>query len=145
MAGSIDVMLLDLNLDTLESLPKDFDPTTVINDLPLPVANDVKLVNGIEKPTEIDLGRNVHSSCLEVTEPDADDEVTGEREAYMASVLAAYQKHMLERTKHHLGNNLFASYSVDCYVYDLVIYLTNLPHRQITAGFGVHVYIYVVI
>ncbi|PWA97804.1 hypothetical protein CTI12_AA025840 [Artemisia annua] len=103
MTGSIDVMLRDLNLDILESLPKDFDPTTVINDLLLPVANDVKLVNGIEKPREIFLGRNVHSSCLEVTEPDADDEVTGEHEAYMASVLATYQKYILERTKHHLG------------------------------------------
>ncbi|GJZ32006.1 serine decarboxylase-like protein [Tanacetum coccineum] len=72
-------------------------PTTVINDLLLHVANDVKLVNGTEKPREIVLGRNVHSSCLEVTEPDADDEVTSEREAYTASVLATYQKYLLER------------------------------------------------
>ena len=143
MAGSIDVMLRDLNLNTLESLPKDFDQTTVINDLLLPVANDMKLVNGIEKPREIVLGRNVHSSCLEITEPDADDEVTGEREEYLASVLATYQKSMLERTKHHLGNNFFSSYSVDFYAYDLVIYLTNLPHREITAGFGVRVRLYI--
>ncbi|GKF26247.1 hypothetical protein Tco_0082141 [Tanacetum coccineum] len=109
MAGGIDVMLRDLNLDKVESLPEDFDPTTVINDLLLHVANDVKLVNGIEKPTEIVLGRNLHSSCLDVTEPDADDEVTGEREAYTSSVLATYQKYLLERNKHHLGNNFFAS------------------------------------
>lgn len=134
MAGSIDVMLRDLNLDTVESLPADFDPTTVINDILPPVVNDAKLVNGIEKPREIVLGRNVHTSSLEVTEPDADDEVTGEREAYMASVLARYRKSLLERTKHHLGNNFFASYLVDCYVSDLVIYLINLPYREITAG-----------
>ncbi|GJV81328.1 serine decarboxylase-like protein [Tanacetum coccineum] len=103
MAGGIDVMLRDLNLDKVESLPEDYDPTTVINDLLLHVANDVKLVNGIEKPTEIVLGRNAYSSCLEVTEPDADDEVTCEREAYTASVLATYQKYLLERNKHHLG------------------------------------------
>lgn len=117
MAGSIDVMLRELNLESVESLPDDFDPTTVINDpLPPPVADDDcsginvnnggKLVNGNEKVREIVLGRNVHTSCLEVTEPDDDDEVTGEREAQMASVLARYRKSLLERTKHHLGMNL---------------------------------------
>ncbi|GJV81325.1 serine decarboxylase-like protein [Tanacetum coccineum] len=107
MAGGIDVMLRDLNLDKVESLPEDFDPMTVINDFLLHVANDVKLVNGTEKPTEIVLGRNLHSSCLDVTEPDADDEVTGEREAYTASVLATYQKYLLERNKHHLELRLW--------------------------------------
>nr|GEZ21909.1 serine decarboxylase-like [Tanacetum cinerariifolium] len=100
--GSIDVMLRDLNLDKVESLPEDFDPTTMINDLLLHVSNDVKLVNGTEKPRVIVLGRNVHSRCLEVTEPDAADEVIGEREAYTSSVFATYQKYLLERNKHHL-------------------------------------------
>lgn len=104
MAGSIDVMLHDLNLETVESLPDDFDPTTVINDPIPPIVDAAKSVNGIEKPREIVLGRNVHTTCLEVTEPDVDDEVTGEREAYMASVLARYRKSLVERTKHHLGN-----------------------------------------
>ncbi|KAI3774543.1 hypothetical protein L1987_49101 [Smallanthus sonchifolius] len=73
MAGSIDVMLRELNLETVESLPDDFDPTTVINDPVPPVADDCsgvngeKLVNGKEQPREIVLGRNVHTSCLEVT------------------------------------------------------------------------------
>ncbi|CAH1447048.1 unnamed protein product [Lactuca virosa] len=66
----------------------------------------VKSINGKEKPREIILGRNVHTTCLEVTELDADDEVTGERESYMASVLARYRKSLLERTKHHLEGNL---------------------------------------
>nr|GEX89232.1 serine decarboxylase [Tanacetum cinerariifolium] len=105
MAGSIDVMLNYLNIVIVESLPEDFDPATSINDLLPPVTNDVKLVNRIKKPREIVLGRNVCASCLEVTKPDADDEVTGECEAYMASVLATYQKSLLEITKHHLGNN----------------------------------------
>lgn len=52
---------------------------------------------------EIVLGRNVHTMSLAVTEPEADDEVTGDREAYMASVLARYRKSLVERTKHHLG------------------------------------------
>lgn len=56
-----------------------------------------------EKKREISLGGNVHTTCLEVREPDADDEVTGDREAYVASVLARYRKSLIERTKYHLG------------------------------------------
>lgn len=52
---------------------------------------------------EVVLGRNVHTTCFEVKEPDADDEETGEREATMASVLALYRRSLVERTKHHLG------------------------------------------
>lgn len=52
---------------------------------------------------EILLGRNVHTTCLAVTEPDANEEFTGDKEAYMASVLARYRKTLLERTKYHLG------------------------------------------
>lgn len=52
---------------------------------------------------EIVMGRNVHTSCFAVKEPDADDEETGEREATMASVLALYRRSLVERTKHHLG------------------------------------------
>jgi histidine decarboxylase len=52
---------------------------------------------------EIVMGRNVHTSCFAVKEPDADDEVTGEREAAMASVLALYRRSLVNRTKHHLG------------------------------------------
>jgi histidine decarboxylase len=53
------------------------------------------------------LGRNVHTTCLEVTEPEANDESTGDKEAYMASVLARYRKNLMERTKHHLGDQFF--------------------------------------
>uniref|UniRef100_A0A0A9CN66 Uncharacterized protein n=1 Tax=Arundo donax TaxID=35708 RepID=A0A0A9CN66_ARUDO len=52
---------------------------------------------------EIVMGRNVHTSCFAVKEPDEDDEETGEREATMASVLALYRRSLVERTKHHLG------------------------------------------
>ena len=48
------------------------------------------------------LGRNIHTTCLEVTEPDIDDEVTGEREAYMAGMLAKYKKSLTERTNYHI-------------------------------------------
>lgn len=56
-----------------------------------------------QKKREIVLGKNVHTTSLEVTEPDADDESTGDKEAYMASVLARYRRTLVERTKHHLG------------------------------------------
>lgn len=49
------------------------------------------------------MGRNVHGSCLEITEPEMDDEVTGEKDAYMAGVLARYRKTLVEKTKYHLG------------------------------------------
>ncbi|KAL1533490.1 histidine decarboxylase [Salvia divinorum] len=52
---------------------------------------------------EIILGKNARTTCFEVTEPDADDDSTGDKDAYMASVLARYQKTLVERTNHHLG------------------------------------------
>ncbi|PWA50768.1 hypothetical protein CTI12_AA469730 [Artemisia annua] len=138
MAGSTDVMLRDLKLDTVESLPDDFDPTTVINDILPPVAIDAKLVNGIEKPREIVLGRNVHTSSLEVTEPDADDEVTGEREAYMASVLARYRKSLLERTKHHLGYPYHLDFDYGALSQLQHFSINNLGDPFIESNYGVH-------
>lgn len=49
------------------------------------------------------LGKNMHGSSLEITEPDHDDEVTGEKDAYMASVLDRYRKSLTEKSKYHLG------------------------------------------
>lgn len=94
-----------------EVLPEKFDPTAVVVE-PLP---PVVLTNGdpgdgegdlkdfMEKGRQIVLGRNVHTTCLAVTEPEANDDFTGDKEAYMASVLARYRKTLVERTKHHLG------------------------------------------
>lgn len=78
-----------------------FDPTAVVVETVPPVVES----NGEDGQSrrEIVLGKNVHTMCLEVTEPDADDESTGDKEAYMASVLARYRKTLVERTKHHLG------------------------------------------
>jgi histidine decarboxylase len=95
-------------------LPDDFDVASIIKD-PLP---PVVAENGIDKVEgqinagkerrEIVLGRNIHTTCLEVTEPEADDEITGDRDAHMASVLARYRKSLTERTKYHLGLTIFA-------------------------------------
>ncbi|KAI3929360.1 hypothetical protein MKW92_001031, partial [Papaver armeniacum] len=35
-------------------------------------------------------------------EHNADDEITGEREAYTASILETYERSLVERTKYHL-------------------------------------------
>ncbi|KAL6524977.1 hypothetical protein OROMI_030570 [Orobanche minor] len=78
-----------------------FDPTAVVVE-PVPPVVQADDEDG-ENTREIVLGRNVHTMCLEVTEPEADDESTGDKDAYMASVLARYRKTLTERTKHHLG------------------------------------------
>lgn len=84
-----------------------FDPIAVVAE-PLPEAvtsnGQMGRANEKAKGREIVLGRNVHTTCLPVTEPDANDECTGDKEAYMASVLARYRKTLIERTKHHLGD-----------------------------------------
>lgn len=95
-----------------------FDPAAVVSEAVPPAVESsgvsygsanvvVGRVSGEEEKREIVLGRNVHTTCLTVTEPDADDESTGDKEAYMASVLARYRKTLVERTKHHLGTIFF--------------------------------------
>lgn len=61
------------------------------------------------KKRTIVLGRNVRASSLEITEPDVDDEVTGDREAFMASVLAKFRRSLVERTNHFLGTRAVSS------------------------------------
>lgn len=106
---------LEKNGLAVEIQSEDFDPMAVI---PEPVPS-VVLSNGDlgheegddnkihEKKREIVLGRNVHTTCLAVTEPEANDEFTGDTDAYMAGVLARYRKNLLERTKYHLGIAFF--------------------------------------
>lgn len=60
-------------------------------------------MNGEDEAREIVMGRNVHTTCLSITEPNDDDEFTGDKDAYMASVLARYRKNLVERTSNHLG------------------------------------------
>lgn len=115
MAGGVEVEVsLGHSNGKSELLTKDFDPTAVVSEpLPAVVVEDGQSSNGVsgeeaeeekkKKNREIVLGRNVHTTCLAVTEPDANDEFTGDKEAYMASVLARYRKTLIERTKHHLG------------------------------------------
>jgi len=108
MVGSVE----DVDTEKIEPLPEYyFDPTAVLNE---PVVEEG---NGCKR--DIVVGRNVHSTCLAVTEPDTEDELTGDREAHMASVLARYRKSLLERTKHHLGNVslLFFTYPISLFLF----------------------------
>ena len=104
--------------EKFDILSEGFDPTAVAPEpLPLPVTNGTgadqeeenlkktKVVINGGGEREMVLGRNVHTTSLAVTEPESNDEFTGDKEAYMASVLARYRKTLVERTKYHLGNN----------------------------------------
>jgi hypothetical protein len=62
-----------------------FDPIAVVAES-LPVNGEMGRANHKASGREIVLGRNVHTMCLPITEPDANDECTGDKEAYMASV-----------------------------------------------------------
>lgn len=87
---------------------EEFDPIAILAEpVPVPVSDPDSNGYGDGGKRELVLGRNVHTSCLAVTEPDADDDVTGDKDAYMAGVLARYRKTLIERTKHHLGPSPF--------------------------------------
>ena len=49
------------------------------------------------------------SSSYAITEPSMDDEMTGEKEASMASVLATYRETLVERSKYQLGKTFSRS------------------------------------
>ncbi|XP_075509447.1 serine decarboxylase-like [Primulina tabacum] len=114
-----------------------FDLSAVVAEQVPPVMDSSTHDDG-EKKREIVLGKNVHTTCLEVTEPDADDESTGDKEAYMASILARYRKTLVERTKHHLGYpyNLDFDYGALSQLQHFSI--NNLGDPFIESNYGVH-------
>lgn len=103
-------------IEKIDILSDDFDPTAVVTEpLPSPITT-----NGIGSKAngggeggdrEMVLGRNIHTTSLAVTEPEVNDEFTGDKEAYMASVLARYRKTLVERTKYHLGKKMKTNHS----------------------------------
>ncbi|KAF1882408.1 hypothetical protein Lal_00039056 [Lupinus albus] len=145
MVGSFDVLADNLSINgATESFPADFDVSAVIKEPVPPVVGDNGIVNGddqisaAKEKRQIVLGRNIHTMCLEVTEPDIDDEVTGDREASMASVLAKYRRALTERTKHHLGYpyNLDFEYGALSQLQHFSI--NNLGDPFIESNYGVH-------
>ncbi|CAA6675371.1 unnamed protein product [Spirodela intermedia] len=67
-----------------------------------------------------------------------DEELTGDCEAYMASVLAKYRRNLVERTKHHLGYpyNLDFEYGALSQLQPFSI--NNLGDPFIESNYGVH-------
>ncbi|KAM0939858.1 putative histidine decarboxylase [Dioscorea sansibarensis] len=135
MVGSLgNGSLMDL-CEKVEPLPQEFDPKEISCGI-TSEANGAVGENGKER--EIVLGRNVHTMCLTIDEPEADDEVTGEKDAYMAGVLARYRKSLIERTKHHLGYpyNLDFDYGALGQLQHFSI--NNLGDPFIESNYGVH-------
>ncbi|KAL0693592.1 hypothetical protein Bca4012_060772 [Brassica carinata] len=139
--------------EKLDILSEDFVPTALINEpLPWPVTNGTRADHEEEKPKktkvmmnnggkgerEMVLGRNIHTTSLAVTEPESNDEFTGDKEAYMASVLARYRKTLVERTKYHLGYpyNLDFDYGALGQLQHFSI--NNLGDPFIESNYGVH-------
>ncbi|XP_008781392.2 serine decarboxylase 1 [Phoenix dactylifera] len=135
MVGSVGKVSMDLR-EKADLLPEEFDP----KEISAPVDSQPNgVLEGMDgKSREIVLGRNVHKLCFAINEPEADDEVTGEREAYMASVLARYRKSLIERTKHHLGYpyNLDFDYGALSQLQHFSI--NNLGDPFIESNYGVH-------
>ncbi|XP_010241734.1 PREDICTED: serine decarboxylase 1-like [Nelumbo nucifera] len=145
MAESVEVEVYSgkLNGKTQHS-PQEFGGTVIIpNSFPTMVETRASISGearrGEEKQRrEIVLGRNVHKMSLPVTEPDVDEEMTGEKEAYMASILAKYRKSLVERTEHHLGYpyNLDFDYGALAQLQHFSI--NNLGDPFIESKYGVH-------
>ncbi|GMH17104.1 hypothetical protein Nepgr_018945 [Nepenthes gracilis] len=128
---------------------KDLDPTAVVFEAVPPVVASTGDLNGVhddhdvvEKKSngerEIVLGRNMHTACLDITEPEANDDLTGDKEAYMAAVLARYRQTLIERTRHHLGYpyNLDFDYGALSQLQHFSI--NNLGDPFIESNYGVH-------
>ncbi|KAK9740858.1 hypothetical protein RND81_03G066200 [Saponaria officinalis] len=100
--------------------------------------NEERENGGKDTDRGIVMGRNVHSTCLDITEPEANEDVTGDKEAYMAAVLARYRQSLLERTKHHLGYpyNLDFDYGALGQLQHFSI--NNLGDPFIESNYGVH-------
>lgn len=124
----------------VEPLPEEFDPVAVVvNAEREQVAGVIAADKGANtKIREIVLGRNLHTSCHAITEPDVDDELTGDREAYMASVLARYRKSLLERTKHHLGTNFISPFLISIPFFNISLNKSVIPYRYLI--FNIHIF-----
>ncbi|XP_074578434.1 serine decarboxylase 1-like [Curcuma longa] len=139
MVGSVGNGLMDLGgREKAEPLPKEFDPKETVDSLPHSESNIVvgKEENGTSR--EIVLGRNVRTMCFEVKEPEADDEITGEREAYMAGVLARYRRSLVDRTKHHLGYPYNLDFDYGALIHLQHFSINNLGDPFIESNYGVH-------
>ncbi|XP_002976233.2 serine decarboxylase 1 [Selaginella moellendorffii] len=103
-----------------------------------PDLEDADAIGKLRGEREIVLGRNLHDQCFSITEPEHDDEETGDKDVYMAGVLARYRKTLVERTKYHLGYpyNLDFDYGALSQLQHFSI--NNLGDPFIESNYGVH-------
>ncbi|KAG7940971.1 hypothetical protein I3843_16G014200 [Carya illinoinensis] len=111
---------------TIEKLDDFFDELVLP---PVLVSNGHK--NG---GRDIILGGNVHTTCLTVIEPDANEEFTEDKEAYVASVLACYKKTFLERTNYPV--NMDFDYGTLEQLQHF--YINNVGDPFVESNYGVH-------
>jgi hypothetical protein len=130
----------------LEALKKMVMPSPAPAPAPAPVI--VEIANGFGGgggsgdehgyPRKFVMGRNMHGSSLQITEPELNDKDTGEKEAYMSAVLEQYKEILIEKTKFHLGYpyNLDFNYGALAELQHFSI--NNLGDPFIESNYGVH-------
>ncbi|KAF9682737.1 hypothetical protein SADUNF_Sadunf05G0139700 [Salix dunnii] len=116
---------------------EDFHLSAVVQPEPLPPT--VTEENGDKKNgKEIVLGRNVHTTCHEVTEPEHNDEFTGDRDAYMAIVLARHRENLMDKTKYPLGYPFNLDFDYGALGQLQHFSINNLGDPFIESNYGVH-------
>ncbi|XP_021740333.1 serine decarboxylase-like [Chenopodium quinoa] len=134
-----------------QALHQDFCPTSLVFELVPAVSyslgiNDNNVVEQKKEQSgngngrkEVAPSQNMHTPCcLDIKEPEANDELTGKTEAYMKVVLARYTQRWLERTKHHLGYQINMDYNYDDLDRLQRFSFNNCGDPFIEGNYGVH-------
>ncbi|GBG59047.1 hypothetical protein CBR_g24393 [Chara braunii] len=82
--------------------------------------------------------RSMRCRSLPITEPEAEDEYTGEKEAYMAAVLARFRHTLEERTRNHLGYPYNLEFEYGALTQLQCFSINNLGDPFIESNYGVH-------
>ncbi|GLT32154.1 hypothetical protein SLA2020_068400 [Shorea laevis] len=140
MVGAVETVMtpamVNGTVEILAVVAKPLPPVVAQNGSPIETEGEGDAKT--KKNREIVLGKNVHTTCLPVTEPEANDELTGEKEAYMASVLAHYQNTLINRTKHHLGYPYNLDFDYGALTQLQRFSINNLGDPFIESNYGVH-------
>ncbi|KAM1354458.1 hypothetical protein PS2_028594 [Malus domestica] len=80
----------------------------------------------------------MHTTCLAVMEPGSNDDFTGDKEAYMASVIARHRRTLIERTKRHLGYSYNLDFDYGALTQLQHFSINNLGDPFIKSDYGVH-------